>query len=96
MKPEELYQELKLAAQRLGVAVEEHNFREAGVRVVSGLCVVHGNRLFIMDKHKSVQKKIRILSAALSAMPLDEIYIMPAVRELIARHADESLQEEGG
>jgi hypothetical protein len=95
MKPEELYQELKLVAERLGVTVEEHNFREAGVRVMSGLCVVHGKRLFIMDKHKSVQKKIGILSAALSEMPLDEVYIIPVVRELIAKHADESLQEGG-
>jgi hypothetical protein len=95
MKPEELYQELKLVTERLGITVEEHNFREAGVRVVSGLCVVHGKRLFIMDKHKSVQKKVRILSAALSEMPLDEVYIIPAVRELIAKSADESLQEGG-
>ena len=95
MKPEELYQELKLVAERLGITVEEHNFREAGVRVVSGLCAVHGKRLFIMDKHKSVQKKIRILSASLSEMPLDEVYIIPAVRELIAKHADESVQEGG-
>jgi hypothetical protein len=57
--------------------------------------VVHAKRLFIMDKHKSVQKKIRILSAALSEMPLDEVYIIPVVRELIAKHADESLQEGG-
>jgi hypothetical protein len=48
-----------------------------------------------MDKHKSVQKKTRILSAALSEMPLDEVYIIPAVRELIAKRADESLQEGG-
>jgi hypothetical protein len=95
MKPEQLYQELKIVAERLGAAVEEHNFRDAGVRVASGLCVVHGKRLFIMDKHKSVQKKIRILSAALSEMQLDEVYIIPAVRELIAKHADESLQESG-
>ncbi|HSO62584.1 MAG TPA: hypothetical protein VLR50_16240 [Desulfobacterales bacterium] len=82
-------------AERLGVTVEEHNFREAGVRVVSGLCVVHGKRLFIMDKHKSVQKKVRILSAALSEMPLDEVFIVPAVRNLIVKRADESLQEGG-
>jgi hypothetical protein len=77
MKPEELYQELKLAAQRLGVAVEEHNFREAGVRVVSGLCVVHGKRLF-MDKHKSVQKKIRSERRCLKCRSTSLHY--PAVR----------------
>jgi hypothetical protein len=89
MKPEELLIELKNVAERIGVFVEEHNLREAGVRVKSGLCTLRGRNLFILDKHKAVSKKIELLASMLSRMPLDDIYIVPAVRERIAKSAGE-------
>ncbi len=89
MKPEELLIELKNVAERLGVVVEEHNFREAGVRVKSGLCTVRGEKLFILDKHKALPKKIEILSSMLAQMPLDDVYIVPAVRACIMKSAGE-------
>jgi hypothetical protein len=89
MKPEQVYQELKDIADRLGVAVEEHNFRNAGIRVKSGTCVVHGRPLVIIDKHKPLAKKIRVLASALSALPHDTIYMVPALRDVIAKYAKE-------
>ncbi len=87
MKPDELLAELKNVSEKLGVSVEEHNFREAGVRVTSGCCTVRGQKMFILDKHKSLPKKIEILASFLSEMPLDDIFIVPAVRERISRAA---------
>ena len=52
MKPEELYRELKLLAEKLGVGVEEHNFRNAGIHVKSGACTVHGQA---DDHHRQAQ-----------------------------------------
>lgn len=89
MKPEKIYQELKDLADKLGVGVEEHNFRTAGIRVRSGMCVVHGKHMVIIDKHKSLSKKIRVLASALSKLPHDTIYTVPAVREVITRHAED-------
>jgi hypothetical protein len=89
MKPEEVYRELRDIADKLGVGVEEHNFRNAGIRVKSGSCVVHGKAMVIIDKHKSIGKKIRILASALSRLPLEDVYIVPAVRELITRYAED-------
>ncbi len=89
MKPEQVYQELKGIADKLGVGVEEHNFRNAGIRVKSGSCIVHGKPIVIIDKHKSIGKKIRILASALSRLPHEDVYIVPAVRELITRYAEE-------
>ena len=89
MKPEQIYQELRGVADKLGVGVEEHNFRNAGIRVKSGACIVHGKPMVIIDKHKSIGKKIRILASALSKLPHEGVYIVPAVRELIARYAEE-------
>jgi hypothetical protein len=89
MNPDQLYLELKGFAEKLGVTVEEHNFRVTGVRARSGLCTVHGRQTFIMDKHKSVKKKIRLLAAALADFEHEDVYTIPAVRELLTRHAEE-------
>ena len=89
MKPEKIYQELKELAEKLGVGVEEHNFRNTGVRVKSGSCIVHGKQLIIIDKHKPLGKKISVLASALAKLPHDTVYLVPAVRDLIARYAEE-------
>jgi hypothetical protein len=34
-------------------------------------------------------KKIRVLASALSALPHDTIYMVPAVRDVIAKYAEE-------
>ena len=85
MKPEQIYQELKDLAEKLDIYVTEKNFRNTGINVKSGLCKVKGKYLFIMDKHKSIQKKNNILAACLSKMKHENIFVVPAVRELIVR-----------
>lgn len=87
MKPDQLYQELKDLAERMQITVSEQNLRTSGIKVQSGLCTVKGKQMFIMDKHKSVHKKIRILAAQLAMMPLEDLYIIPAVRELLDKAA---------
>jgi len=89
MKPEKIYQELKDLADKLGVGVEEHNFRNAGIRVKSGMCIVHGKHMVIIDKHKSLARKIRALASALSKFPHDTVYAVPAVREIIGKYAED-------
>lgn len=88
MKPDQLYQELKDLAERMQITVSEQNLKASGIKVQSGLCTLKGKNLFIMDKHKSLHKKIRILASQLAKMPHEEIYIVPAVRELLDKYAD--------
>jgi hypothetical protein len=88
MTPDQLYQELKDLAERLHITVTEQNLRSTGIKVQSGLCTVKGKKMFIMDKHKSVHKKIRILAAQLAGMPLEHLYIIPAVRELLNKASE--------
>ncbi|MGD9199492.1 MAG: hypothetical protein PVH97_14470 [Desulfobacterales bacterium] len=40
-----------------------------------------------MDKHKSVHDKIRLLATQLAAIPHDDLYIKPAVRELLEKYS---------
>ncbi len=87
MKPDQLYQELKDLAERMQISVLEQNLKTSGLKIRSGLCTVKGQKLFIMDKHKSVHKKIKILTAQLARIPHEDMYIIPAVRELLEKYA---------
>ena len=87
MKPDQLYQELKDLAERMQITVSEQNLKTAGVKVKSGLCSVKGQNMFIMDKHKSIHKKIRILATQLAEIPHEDLYVIPAVRELLEKYA---------
>ena len=84
MKPEQIYQELKDLAEKLGITVSEQNLRKTGISVKSGICKVKGKQIFIMDKHKSIIKKNEILTSFLKEMPHEDIYVIPAVRELFS------------
>ena len=88
MKADRLYEELKDLAEKLKVEVTEQNFRATGVSAVSGLCKVKGKSLFLIDKHKSLHKKIQILSYFLGEMPCGDIYMLPAVREHLSKYVE--------
>jgi ABC-type enterochelin transport system substrate-binding protein len=88
MKPEQIYQELKDLAEKLEITVSEQNFRTTGIAVQSGLCKVRGKNVFIMDKHKSIHKKIKILAAHLAEIPHENVFMVPAVRDLLEKQSD--------
>jgi hypothetical protein len=89
MKPEQIYQELNDLAEKLLITVSEQNFRNTGIKVQSGMCKVKGKDFLIVDKHKSIHKKIKILASNLAAMPHEDIYIVPTVRELLDRYGSD-------
>ncbi|MFP4040315.1 MAG: hypothetical protein ACLFS7_07210 [Desulfosudaceae bacterium] len=86
MKPDQLYHMIKTTAEKIGITVKEHNLRNRGIPVSSGLCRIGRERVFIMDKRLPVREKIDILAECLANQPLDNIYIMPAVRERLKKH----------
>ena len=87
MKPEPLYYELIALAEKLGITVLEHNFRKAGIKVESGLCKIKGNQHFILDKHKTIHEKNEILASYLTKMPHENMYVFPALRDFLYKHA---------
>jgi hypothetical protein len=86
MKHDQLYQELLDLAERLQITVSEQNLKTSGFKVKSGFCKVRGQNMFVMDKHKSIQEKIRLLAELLADTPHENIFIVPAVRELLEKH----------
>ena len=87
MKPEQLYQHLKDLAEKLNISVSEQSFQKtSGVRAKSGLCKVKGKHLFVMDKRLSIHLKIKELTTCLANMPHEDLYVIPAVRDIIDKN----------
>ncbi len=85
MKPDQLYHNLKETAEKIGITVKEHNFRNAGIHVSSGLCKIREEQFFIMDKRLSVREKIETLTECLKEMNLEDVYVTPAVRDFLKK-----------
>jgi hypothetical protein len=83
MNPEQIYQEMKELAEKLGISVSEQNLRKTGIHVNSGLCKVKGKLMFVMDKHESVREKTILLASCLNRMPHEDIYVVPAIRQIL-------------
>ncbi len=83
MKHETLYQMLRELAEKLDITVSEQNFRSTGTGARSGLCIVKGKRMFLLDKHLPVRRKNEALGACLAEMAVDQVFVLPAVREYL-------------
>ncbi|MDI6688579.1 MAG: hypothetical protein QME06_10220, partial [Desulfobacterales bacterium] len=75
-------------AEKLKVEVSEKNFRKTGICIQSGFCKVKNKNFFIIDKHLPVYKKNIIMAELLNKMPLENIYIMPVVRDFVNKHRE--------
>lgn len=85
MNPEQLYQHLKDLSEKLGISVLEQSFKQAGLPVKSGHCRVKGKEMYIMDRSLPLMKKNQALTAFLKGQPHENIFMPPAVRELLSR-----------
>jgi hypothetical protein len=94
MKPEQIYHELKELAEKLSVTVSEENLRKAGIPIKSGMCIVKGKRMLIVDKHKSIHKKIQIVASQLASLAHDQVYVIPAVRDVLDKYRDDEDEDE--
>ncbi len=94
MNTDRLYQELKDLSERLGVEVSEQNFRATGIKARSGYCVVKGRPMFLLDKNKRLQRRIQILSEFLGEMVTEDVFIIPAVREHLAKFRKTETRED--
>ena len=51
--------------------------------MVGGLCLLRGEYVLIIDSKAAMRDKIRTFAKALRHFDLDQIYIKPALRELL-------------
>ena len=74
----QIVQALEEAVRQLGVAVrhERGNFR-------GGLCTVADETVVVLNRRRPAEAHLAILADALRALPVDEVYLRPAVRDAL-------------
>jgi hypothetical protein len=93
MKPDQMYHELMELAEKFEITVSEQNLQKSVVKASSGFCIVKEQKRFIIDKHLPVYKKIDVLASFLSTLPHEDLYIVPALREVLYKYGKEKQQD---
>jgi hypothetical protein len=92
MKTAQIVRELEEAARRLGLRVryESGTFR-------GGRCTVSGEGMVVLNRRRPVETHLAVLADALRELPVDSLYLRPAVREALeAAWARRAAGWEGG
>jgi hypothetical protein len=96
-RAEQLCDELKTLAERLGVKVREENLlREAGYHTRSGMCRVKGEDVLFVDRTLSAGDRVEVLVEELSRRDLQGIYVSPALRRLLESRSSDQQAQAGG
>ncbi len=76
-----LYQELEQLADRLGfsVIIDSGHFK-------GGACVMEGEDMIILNGGAPLEQRLQHLVEAVATRDLSDIYLKPAVRELLDRY----------
>jgi hypothetical protein len=83
LKEEHLLDLLEALAQRLDIWVRYEMLSGEEPSGAGGLCWVKGRPVVIIHAQAALEVKIRILVQSLKQFPLDDLYLKPALRELL-------------
>jgi hypothetical protein len=77
--------QLEELAKRFGIQIRYEPIKqdEDLVKIVGGLCLLRGEYVLIIDSKAAMGDKIRTFAEALRHFDLDQIYLKPALRELL-------------
>ena len=84
---------LEELAEEFGIQIryEAINLDEESAHVTGGLCQLRGKYLIIINSRSTLRERIQTLAEAMNHFDLDQVYIRPAIRELLDREADTSI-----
>jgi hypothetical protein len=82
--PHRLLEELLGVAAKLGLEVRIQPFH-GGQRSTGGLCRLRGRSIVILDQRAGAFDKGRALADALAEFDIEEVYLAPEARALVAR-----------
>lgn len=91
MKTEQILEELKKAAAQLGfeVRTEKGNFR-------GGRCIVAGEEIIMLNKRHLPEAQLVVLADSLRNLPIDGVFLRPAVRSALEEAWQRDLAVDGG
>ena len=82
MKPNQLMEHFETLAEKLGLRIiqAKGNFK-------GGRCVIRKDKVIVLNKMKPIEQRLHILAHEFSIMDLEEIFIVPVLREYINQHS---------
>ncbi len=81
--PDLALQALEEACGKLGVEIRYADFTADELRPASGRCRLDGRELILVDRALNPAERLRALGSAMKGLDLEEIFLPPAVRELL-------------
>ena len=76
-------------AERVGIRIRTERIPEDEIPVTGGLCRIEGERVLIFNVKTTPRERIRILAQALGRIDLADVYVLPAIREIIEKESSE-------
>jgi len=83
MNEEVLLNQLIELAEKLGISVREGNMEMEEWSSAGGLCRVARRYILILNSRATLKEKNQVMIKALQQFDLTEIYLKPAIRELL-------------
>jgi hypothetical protein len=81
MKPEKLLIQLTSLAEHLGLKIREEKGDFGG-----GLCKIDGEDIIFLNQQHGIIQKNHVLSQAIAQLPLDGVFMIPALREHLDKY----------
>jgi hypothetical protein len=80
MRTTQILRELERVLGQLGVRVrrDKGNFR-------GGWCTLGDEQVLLLNKHHSYEHQVRIMTECLRGLPVDTVFMKPAVREVLEK-----------
>jgi len=88
MYEEILLIQLEELADKLEISVCDENINIEESSTNGGLCRVDGKYILILHSRATVKEKIQVMIKALQQFDTSDIYVKPAIRELLEGHEE--------
>jgi len=84
--------QLEELIERFGVQIRYEAIKqdEDSVNVVGGLCLLKGEYVLIINSKATIRDKIKTLGMAVKQFDHDQIYMRPALRELLDKMPEQT------
>jgi hypothetical protein len=85
MQNNKILEYLEDLAFRLGIEIGNEKLGEADFSIEGGLCKVKGVYKIFIDPSAPIEVQIEILARALSSFKIEEVYLLPFIREILEK-----------
>jgi hypothetical protein len=87
---ERLLGQLEALAHRLDIEIRYESLEGRGPLASGGLCRLRGRQLILVNENLSTREKVRTIVNSLRGFDLRDIYVKPALRDLLESQLSEA------